>query len=207
LTEGRSAIVSLAVPYPLISSWKGLTITFDKAHYHQYFQDRVSELTSINHSIWGFVGAAALLEYVTQLLHSGDSSPQKYKDFFASKYINPKYNAFIYQNGKQDLPVQIYHTYRCGLLHGFSLTPDSKGIARGARAKSIVFNSLKDTPELVASENCKAYKEYGFDACRLILEPFVQDIGVAIDKIFADATIEQSIIDSASKHPPFNYYG
>lgn len=84
-----------------------------------------------------------MLEYVTQLVNSGVSSGATYKAFFASKYMNAKYNAFTYQNGKQDLPVQIYHTYRCGLLHGFSLVADADGKSKGARDGSIVFNSRK----------------------------------------------------------------
>lgn len=182
-------------------------MAFDKAGYHAYFKDRVGELATINHSIWGFVGAAGLLEYITQLVNNGDSSAQKYKDFFQSKYMNPKYNAFVYQNGKQDLPVQIYHTYRCGLLHGFSLVADEQGRKKGARDGSIVFNSLKDSPALTAANNCTAYTAHGFDACRLILEPLVLDIGNAIDKIFNDSALDKSIEDSAKLHPPFNYFG
>lgn len=181
-------------------------MTYQKANYHAYFRDRVKELTTINHSIWGFVGAAALLEYVTQLVHGGDSSSDKYKDFFKSKYMNPKYTAFVYASGKQDLPVQIYHTYRCGLLHGFSLVADSKGKKKGAIDGSIVFNSLKDTPGLTSSYNCTSYTAYGLDACRLVLEPLVLDVGTAIDKIFADPTLDKSIEDSAKLHPPFNYF-
>jgi len=179
---------------------------YNKANYHAYFRDRVKELTTINHSIWGFVGAAALLEYITQLVNSGTSNPQKYKDFFKTKYMNPNYTAFVYANGAQDLPVHIYHTYRCGLLHGFSLVAETRARSYGARDRSIVFSSLKDTPGLTAAANCKPYTNHGFDACHLILEPLVQDIGTAIDKIFADSLLVQSIEDSATIHPPFYYY-
>jgi hypothetical protein len=181
-------------------------VAYNKANYHAYFKDRVSELNSINHAIWGFVGASALLEYVTQLVNSGNSDARLYKAFFSLRYLNPKYNVFTYASGKQDLPTQMYHVFRCGLLHGFTLVPDSKGISKGARKGSIVLSALKDDHTLAVSDNCKLYTDYGFDACQLVLEPFVADIGIAIDKIFADSSLDTSIEDSSKIHPPFNFY-
>jgi hypothetical protein len=180
-------------------------MVYSKSHYQDYFKDRVGELKTINHKIWGFVGAASLLEYVTQLINNGQSSAILYKQLFASPYMDPKYASFTYLTDVQDLPVQMYHIYRCGLLHSFSLLADSIGRRQGARDRSIVFNSLVDTPSLKATDHCTPYTQNGLDACRLILEPLLDDIGIAIDNIFADTSMDQSIQQSATDHPPFLY--
>lgn len=176
---------------------------YDKNNYRAYWNDRVSELKTINHAIWGFVGAASLLEIGAKLGNNGTGGRSNYKNFVRT--LGSKYVDFQFQNGKKDLDVQMYHVFRCGLLHSFCLVADSQGSDAGARSDSIVLASLKDegTEE---THNCISYTKYNKDACILVLEPFVTDIGIAIGKLFEDSTLEASIEATYKQNPPFNTY-
>lgn len=181
-----------------------LQMTYDKRNYRQYWKDRACELQTINHAIWGFTGAAALIEHGTKLANAGEGGAKNYKDFvktFGDSYVN-----FAYQSGDKDLDVQIYHTFRCGLLHSFSLVADDKGEKKGARDSSIVLCSSRKDAGVTDSLNCTPYTAYDHDACRLVLEPFVADIGQAIDKLFDNADLDESIKENWKTNPPFNAF-
>ncbi|MBI2811355.1 MAG: hypothetical protein HYX67_11065 [Candidatus Melainabacteria bacterium] len=177
-------------------------MTYDKENYRQYWKDRASELISINHAIWGFVGAAALIDHGTKLANNGETGRQRYKDFV--KTFGDKYRDFTFKGGTKDLDVQVYHTFRCGLLHSFSLVADNQGQDAGARSDSIVLAATKDGAP--GALHCTNYTDYGKDACLLVLEPFVEDIGNAIDRLFDDAALDESIKKTYESNPPFNAF-
>lgn len=184
-------------------------MTYNKETYRLYFKDRVSELTNINQAIWGFVGAAALIEHGTQLANEGKSDGPLCKDFvktFGKGYTNFTYNT----DKKQDLDVQIYHVLRCGLLHSFCLQADKKGTKWGGRTGSISLISLADANreiEVLKPEHHLSHiTDNGRDACLLILEPFVADIGKAIDQLFDNPSLDESIKKSHQEHPPFTTF-
>lgn len=184
-------------------------MTYNKENYRQYFKDRVDELTKINQAIWGFVGAAALIEHGTQLANKGKSDPESYKEFvktFGSKYTDFTYNT----DNKQDLNVQIYHVLRCGLLHSFCLQADKAGEKWGGRTDSIIITSLADAKRrgeaLKAEHNLSHIMDNGRDACLLILEPFLVDIGNAINQLFDNQDLDESIKKSWKEHPPFSTF-
>lgn len=177
---------------------------YNKASYRQYWRDRAQELKTINHAIWGFAGAAALIEHGTKLANGGQGGRTRYKNFvktFGSRYVNFRYAV----NGTDDLDVQIYHTFRCGLLHSFSLVADNQGVDAGARDGSIALCSLNDNG-VTQALHCTQYTSYGMDACRLVLEPFVEDIGNAIDRLFDDPNLDAGIEQNHIDHPPFNAF-
>lgn len=175
---------------------------YDKAQYRQYWKDRVQELKSINHAIWGFVGAAALIDHGTKLANNGNGGRANYKAFVRS--FGDKYRDFTYNGGTKDLDVQVYHTFRCGLLHSFSLVADDQGVDAGARSDSIVLAAVMDGAP--AEVHCTNYAEYGKDACALVLEPFLDDIGNAIDSLFDDAAKDAGIRATYDANPPFNAF-
>lgn len=176
---------------------------YNKDGYRQYWKDRAQELRTINQAIWGFVGAAAMIEHGTKLANNGEGGRTRYKNFV--KAFGAKYVDFVFKDSSKDFDVQIYHTFRCGLLHSFSLIADDQGQDYGARDGSIVLSSLNDKG-VTADLNCTAYTAYDHDACRLVLEPLVEDIGNAIDRLFDDASLDAGIRKNYEDNPPFNLF-
>lgn len=177
-------------------------MTYNKDNYRGYWRDRAGELKTINHKIWGFVGAAALIEHGTKLANNGQSGRTLYRNFV--KTFGTEYSDFQFANGKKDLEFQVYHTFRCGLLHSFSLITDSQAPPEARDGSIVLCSSVADgVPEAM---NCSSYTDHGFDACRLVLEPFVQDIGNAIDRLFDDPNLDASIRKNYNDNPPFNVF-
>lgn len=178
-------------------------MTYDKGQYKAYWRDRASELKSINHKIWGFVGAAAMIDFGAKLLHDGKSEGKDYKSFVRDN-LDDKYKKFAYKDGKQDLDVQMWHILRCGILHAFTLSADERGDKAGARDGSIVIASLDDKCE--PKHNVTPWTEDGKDACLLVLEPFVDDIWKAVETIFDSGTYDASINKCYDENPPFTTF-
>jgi hypothetical protein len=200
----QGAAFGLIIIYFGLPGKRAMQMSYDKQNYRQYWKDRASELISINHAIWGFVGAAALIDCGAKLANKGISNRTTYKSFVKTLDLEGmKYANFTYQGGQKDLDIQMYHTFRCGLLHSFSLTTDDKAPPE-ARPKSVVLSAVKDGEN--ADNNCTLYTDNCLDACQLVLEPFVEDIGKAIDRLFDDVDLDESIRETYNSNPPFNAF-
>lgn len=93
-----------------------------------YFQNLISAAKKYcpDHTPLPFVLGACFIDYFSKMVKDKDKGGRGYKDFVRKymKEVRQEYATFKYSNGVPDLPVQMYHILRCGIVHSFSLTPD-----------------------------------------------------------------------------------
>jgi hypothetical protein len=108
------------------------------------FLDLLNSLESMPVNPWPFLCASALIEYLTKMVNGDGSGAEKYKQFVSTYLarVNPLYNSFTYIYGspspEQDLPRQMYHILRCGIVHSFSFIPDKQATDKGGRPRSVL---------------------------------------------------------------------
>lgn len=151
-----------------------------KTQIEKYFKARAKEIQTIakDGTPWGFLCGAAFLDCLSKLSAGQDMGKQGYKDF-ARKYlkaINPAYSAFRYANGKADLPEQLYHVFRCGILHSFSLVPDATSAGKGGRPRSIVLCHRKEAKRTGITHLSGYSTSIISDACVFVAEDFGKDL-------------------------------
>lgn len=116
----------------------------------KYFTDRIRELSQmcVDRTPWVFVCSAAMIDYLSKLVNGEDKGGTGYKGFIRDYMakVRPEYKTFTYADGKQDLPLQIYHVFRCGIVHSFSFIPDPQARAKGGRDRSIVISHRHSGP-------------------------------------------------------------
>jgi hypothetical protein len=88
-------------------------------------------------SPWIFLCLAAVIDYLSFAAYPDVKDAWKRYPKFIGKFYPASYRDFKYLSGKQDLPKQMYHVLRNGLVHSFSLVPDTKG-KKWSRPRSIV---------------------------------------------------------------------
>jgi hypothetical protein len=122
------------------SSGKNMNLDEAKA----VFLDLLNSLESMPVNPWPFLCASALIEYLTKMVNGDGSGAEKYKQFVSTYLarVNPLYNSFTYIYGspspEQDLPRQMYHILRCGIVHSFSFIPDKQATDKGGRPRSVL---------------------------------------------------------------------
>ena len=155
---------------------------------NQKLNDRLNELRACcaTGSPWVFVGASAFLEYLTKL--AGRTGSQGYKDFVSDELekVNGFYRSFRYRNGAQDLPTQMYHVLRCGIVHSLSLVPDARAVAAGGRDRSIVLCHAQEARSKKLS-HLGNYTGGGLDAALFVAEDFVDDLQKVTAQLFTSA--------------------
>src|SRR5215471_9819349 len=108
----------------------------------EYFLKRAAELRqmSIVGTPWIFLSSSAFLEYLSKLANGKDNKGPGYKEFIVDylAQVRPLYRDFTYRSGQKDLPKQMYHVLRCGIVHSFSLIPDQMAKSAGGRNRSII---------------------------------------------------------------------
>ena len=158
---------------------------------HSLLKTRIAELKATYPvgSPWIFLSAAALVEYMAKLVDGKDNGAKGYKDFVVNwmARVRPEYKTFKYRSGDTDLPVQMYHVLRCGIVHSLSLVPDKVGKKHGGKNRSIGLlyraeSVNKNLPHL------HSYSDTDIpDAALFVAEDFVEDIERVIDLIFTEA--------------------
>jgi hypothetical protein len=164
----------------------------------EVFLDLLNSLESMPVNPWPFLCASALIEYLTKMVHGGESGAQKYKQFVSTYLarVNPRYDSFTYQYGspspEKDLPRQMYHILRCGMVHSFSLIPDKLAADNKGRPRSV----------LLAHEgiHLSAYRDNGQDAALFVLHDFVIDLKKVIEQIFLDAATDSGLRNKIEQH-------
>lgn len=184
----------------------------NKKQIEQYYKARAKELQRIleDGSPWGFVCAAAYLDCLSKLVAGQDNKRKGYKDFVRNYLakINPSYASFAYKNGSKDLPEQLYHVFRCGIVHQFSLVPDQQSLNSGGRSRSIVLCRRKESKR----KNLPHLSQYSSgtisDAAVFVAEDFGKDLESVVSLIFSsqakaiEPQIARNIKDWVKKHPP-----
>lgn len=182
---------------------------------HSKFRERITDIKRFcsTGSPLVFVLASAYLDYLAKLSPGKDDHAKGYKDFITDwlSKVRPGYVSFRFRCGKADLPVQMYHVLRCGILHSFSLIPDEMARERGGRDRSIVLFHRKESQERDFSHlsNYADSKAAAFsstvitsgsfshlsnptdsetpDAAVFVAEDFVEDIEKVMEMLFAEA--------------------
>lgn len=170
-----------------------------------YFLGRVDELEKQcnEHAAWVFLSASAMINYLVNLVNGRETDREDYKNFILI-YMPEDYKNFQYLNGNKDLDIQMYHTLRCGIVHNFSLFPDTTGKNAGARVRSIALTH-EDNKDGKHLDNHQGIKN-NLDSALFVAEGFINDIKTAVKKIFNDAKsdmlLEQNILKWINKYPP-----
>lgn len=179
-----------------------------------YFKARAREVQRIlkDGTPWGFLCAAAFLDCLSKLVTGKDRGKQGYKDFVQKylKTINPKYASFRFISGEMDLPKQLYHVFRCGIVHSFSLIPDKQSLAQGGRLHSIRLCHQKEAKVKGISHLSNYSKGVTTDACLFVAEDFGKDLGKVVKLIFSsrakgiDADITKNMKQWVNQKPPIS---
>jgi hypothetical protein len=153
-----------------------------------------------------FVAASAFIEYLSKLFY-GRGGPTEYKKFVRlhlSK-ANSRYRTFAYRfadgSMRRDLPLQLYHVLRCGIIHSYSLVPDDVALQKGGRDRSVVLAHR-------ASGLVHLSQWFHDDqpTCVLVAEDFVADIEATVRYMFRRAQVSKALAKRMGrwmkKHPP-----
>jgi hypothetical protein len=185
-----------------------------KNEIEKYFKARAKEVQRIlkDGTPWGFLCAAAFLDCLSKLVEGKDSKRKGYKDFVRNylKTINSEYASFRFNSGKTDLPEQLYHIFRCGIVHSFSLIPDKQSQDNGGRPHSIVLCHQKEAK----AKNISHLSNYSMgiitDSCLFVAEDFGKDLTKVVKLIFSsqakgiDADITKKMKQWIKQQPPIS---
>jgi hypothetical protein len=147
---------------------------------------------------------AAFTDYLANIPDIRPTGKHRYSDFISNRYP-AMYKNFKYRSGKQDLPNQMYLILRNGLVHRFSLTPDSRGLKYDAR-----FRSLYLAHKASGLKHLSHYSDptHNIDAAVLIAEDFLQDTKVVVAKMLRrakrDRGLRQQITNFIKSNPPIS---
>lgn len=157
-----------------------------------------------------FLLAAAYLDYLPKLVNGADKKRVGYIEFIRTWLAaeREEYKTFRYKNGEQDLPDQMYHVLRCGIVHSFSFVPDQQGRESGARTRSIVIAHRKEC----IAKNLLHLSSYSTDAIKdaavFVAEDFTEDIEKVTIRVFkradVDARLRGNIGRWLAAHPPIS---
>ena len=91
-----------------------------------YCRARLSELESYveDGTPWGFVCLASYTDFLAKLADGEDMGGDGYKRLVET-YFPEAYRDFCYTDPDETLHYQMYHIFRCGLVHSLSLFPDA----------------------------------------------------------------------------------
>jgi hypothetical protein len=172
----------------------------------KYFLERCSELEAMcqEGTPWVFLCAAAMIEYLSKIVNGKDKGGEGYKEFVDHHLaaVRQEYATFRYTNGASNLAAQMYHVLRCGIMHSFSLIPDSRAQYHGGHDRSIVLAHRKEKrPHLSHFKSRNAP-----DSVCFVAEEFVEDIRKAVERIFilakTDVGLRNNIEFWLKSHPP-----
>ncbi|MBI5100569.1 MAG: hypothetical protein HZB33_01845 [Nitrospirae bacterium] len=172
----------------------------------KYFIARIEELRRMcsDGTPWVFVCAATMIDYLSKLTNGADKGGDGYKAFIRDymAQVRPEYAMFIYDDGNQDLPVQIYHIFRCGIVHSFSFIPDQRASAKDGRKRSIVLSHKREGLGHIS----KYSSANAPDSCNFVAEDFIDDLAKTIHTVFAKAKADNNLKDKIelwlTRYPP-----
>ncbi|MBP9077452.1 MAG: hypothetical protein KBG02_11370 [Haliscomenobacter sp.] len=152
---------------------------------------------------WIFLMCSCFIDYLVRMVNDKETIHKDYKDFIRSylSRINPLYRDFKFSCGKQDLPEQMYHVLRSGIVHSFSLVPDSKSLTKGGRSRSIIVSHRKNN-----NVHMTPYMNGSFDSVIFTAEDFAEDLDKLVDLFFNDIalkddSLKNNITQWFTKHP------
>lgn len=163
----------------------------------KYFLDRAEELLQDCKAgtPWVFLSASAFLEFLTKLANGRETTREDYKRFIEDymSRVRPEYKNFRYKSGTEDLPVQMYHVLRCGIIHSFSFTPDEDAVRRGGRARSIVLCHEPEAKRKGLAHLMQYSGPQNLDAALFVAKDFVRDLQETIKLVFNDSKTDPAL--------------
>jgi len=172
-----------------------------------YYLGRAEELIEYSKrgDTWFFVGASTFMNHLANLIFGNRAGRIEYVKFVIN-FMPSDYKDFIYLNGIQDLPLQMWCVLRCGIIHSFSLIADRiyEPCKSQARDRSIMFAHDKNKPV----SHLKNYKgiDGKKDVALFVAENFAGDIVKTVKYIFNKAKnntqLENNIINWIKQFPP-----
>ncbi len=156
---------------------------------------------------WGFLCLSALVDYLAKLAAGTDLKRAGYIRF-VGQHFPSGYGTFRYRGGQRDLPEQMYHVLRCGIVHSFSLIPDGQSRKHGGRDRSIALEHAAEAWPKGHSHLCNYAGPNNLDAALLVCEEFYADVKWAADELLRKAAsnpcLEQKITSWFAKYPPIS---
>jgi hypothetical protein len=172
---------------------------------HQYFNDRLTELSDLakRGDPWVFLCASAFIDYLCRLVNGKNCKRKCYITFIEDYLgqIDPRYKKFIYASGDQDLPYQMYYILRCGMVHSFSFVPEKTDKTIGRERSILIAHNLN------GDIHFHHHNVDGYDAVVFTAESFVEDLDKLVQYIFTEKALEDEVVASKivswwNKHPP-----
>ena len=168
--------------------------------------DSLDNIVKYDGSPWIYSCAATLIDQLAKLADGSDQKAAGYKNFVRDylSRVDPRYLTFTYASGDTDLPEQMYHILRCGIVHAFSLVADPQSAAKGGRDRSIVLTHRYSAGN---KSHLSSYSgPMATDSCLLIAEDFLNDLRKVIELLFDEAcnnqAIETNILTWMTHQPP-----
>ncbi|MBS1076569.1 hypothetical protein JK217_02205 [Gluconobacter kondonii] len=170
-------------------------MTFEEAE--EYYRERIAEVAVMNPSPWSFMCAACCIEFLAKL--AGMKGGKGYIRYI-NEYMPESYKSFTYNNGKKDLPEQIYEILRCGLLHSFNVLPTLRN--NEGRSKSVLISHSGENLKLIDGFNING------GSALLVFDNFINDIRNSQKKLFSSTEIKAKIENEIRLNPPIQeiYY-
>lgn len=169
----------------------------------QYCANRLIEIraqvTNGTNTAFDFVILSAYIDFLSKLAAGRDNLGAGYKKFI-KKYFPPKYNNFIFVSNHQDLPEQLYHVLRCGIIHCFSMYPKYEN--RGKKKERTIVISHDGKSSIKKYGHLDNFTENGLDAAIIIASNFCDDIDFATQKMFQDSAVLTRAERWVKKQPP-----
>jgi len=101
--------------------------------------------------------------------------------------VHTGYREFRYGCGATDLPEQMYHVLRCGIVHSLSLIPDPQARQSGGRDRPIVLAHRAECAER-GLRHLSAYSTQAVpDAVLFVAEDFIDDLDTLLEMVFTEA--------------------
>lgn len=136
-----------------------------------------------------FVLGAAFIDYYSKMVKGHDEEGRGYKEFIVNymQKVRKEYQTFTYLNTKDNLPEQMWHVMRCGLIHTFSLFPDKRIRNQPGRVRSIVLCHKKEAIRKGLKHLSRYSGPENLDAALFVAEDFIDDLIAVNDLIFDQA--------------------
>jgi len=202
-------IVSLSGHSRLCSRWvQNMNILEAK----NYFHDLISAAKKYcaDHTPLPFILGACFIDYFCKMVEGEDKKKTGYKGFVKKymKGVREEYATFKYANGTQDLPVQMYHVLRCGVVHSFSLIPDKKVNKQPGRDHSIALCHKAEAEQKRLRHLSPYSGPWNLDAALFVIEDFLDDLlavnELIYNKAIADRTLRDKIEGWLRVSPPIS---
>jgi hypothetical protein len=188
----------------------------DLSYWKSYLHARVAEIEPLMATPWGFICACILIELLARMVNGigrGKLTRQQFEAFvlewmddygpnaerpfkFNSPVVRLTNSADPAEPEEKSLATQMYCIMRSSMVHNLSLVAGDSELRSGGVDYSIHITDRK-TAE---AQGLKHLQNYENDSAVFVGEDLLDDIGKAIDKVFAAAEADEALKANMAKH-------